>query len=378
MFSLNFRTNIYDPDTGDGFSMDKALSVFESRKSGKKQKYLTKMLKSKDFYGYIFVDTTGESREKTKELYNLLAKPENVEVIWYTVCRDNDLEDFPRSAAVFLFTVCQYILEYSNNTCRTIELDAVRNKVSGTDRLMELRSSVTNLAKDINHALNDAVSPYAKKLARESGIPKDICIAVYKSVPQKSFITKDMIGTYLNIITDILYQEIDEYISRKIGDTADIDPYSRDFDEIDRFVDRIDWKPFFKMVLGDDFAKEIAMYLTVEGASRINRTWKNKNIVQAVWDSLTEYALTTLDKLSEGEREHMLDLYRKIVASMSGDRKEDLRVDLTKREIVSSDRFPNLAKSINKAYDKIKEAVDIARGAKERKHAADEDIPQLN
>jgi hypothetical protein len=70
----------------------------------------------------------------------------------------------------------------------------------------------------------------------------------------------------------------------------------------------------------------------------------------------------------------MVELYKKIVATMSGDEKNDLRVDLTK---VDDSIFPNIAKSVRKCYDTIKDAVNIAKGKKER-FKSDDELPTLN
>ena len=344
-------------DTDDSFSIDRALEVFDlesDMKMSKKEKFLDKMLNSKSFYGFIFVDNDGDRKEKLKKLYRLMSERENLIVICNTLDDSNYLE-YPRTAAAFLYTVCTYVISACNGASDEVARDFKNGKIRRSEKEDKMDDIETNFAyaKKINNEyINKMIKPYAKKISNRSGVPKDVCMDIIKNIPEKAYINKKQIGSYLNILTDILYTGIDEY------------------DEIDG----IDWEPFFKALIGDAYAKDVAMYLTVEGAGRIERNWKNKRTVQDVWDSLTKYALDTLEELSSNDIDHMVELYKKIVASMSGDEKNDLRVDLTK---VDDSIFPNIAKSVRKCYDTIKDAVNIAKGKKER-FKSDDELPTLN
>jgi hypothetical protein len=351
-----FGINLYVDRNDDSFSIDRALDVFTSGKDmkmSKKEKFLDKMLNSPNFYGFVFVDNNGEKKEKLKKFYKTMSEKENLEVI------NNTLEDYgldyPRSAATFLFTVCSYVTTECNKLADSVDADFK----SGSIRRSEKEDKMDDIeerfayAKSINNDfLNSMIKGYAKKMSRKTGLPKEVCLQVVKNVPEKAYITKDSIGQYMNIITDTLYTEIDEYDD----------------------VDRIDWENFFKMVIGDEFTKEVAMYLTVESANRIKRTWKNSETVQDVWDSLSAYALETLENSPPTVIDHMIGLYKKIVASMSGDEKNDLRVDLTK---LDEDVFPKIRASVDKCYNDIKKAVDIAKGKKDR-YKKDGELATLN
>lgn len=338
----------------DTFSIDKTLDVLtEESRMSKKVKYIDKMLNNKSFYGYVFIGSDGSKREKLKQFYKAMSRFENIKAT-YEALRDGS--DFPRSAATVLYTVCGLIVDECNSTAQDIDSSYRSGEIRRSekeDKYDELERKFAYIKKINDVYINDMIKPFAKKLSRKTGIPREVCIDVVKGVPEKAYIDKESVGGYMNIVTDILYNGLD---------TVD-----DDFDDID-------WEAFFKMIIGEQYLKDVAMYLTVEGASRIKRDWKNAARIGKIWDSLTAFALNTLEDLTEKDRDHVLGLYKKIVASMSGDSKNDLRVDLTK---IDEDIFPNIAKSVEKCYGKIKEAIDIAKGKKDR-FKQDDELPTLN
>lgn len=349
-----FGFSIYS-DRDEGFSIDTALDIFGSdTKMSKKEKYLHKMLTSKDFYGFVFVNSDGERKEKIKELYSVLTKYDNLRAI-NNALEDYPIDDYPRSAAAFLFTICSYVTNECNAVANEID-DQYRNgdirRSEKEDKYEDIEKKFAYVKRINNEFLNKIIKGYAKKLSIKTGIPREVCMDVIKSIPEKTYINKNSVPDYLNIITDIIYSGIDEYDD----------------------IEEIDWAPFFKMIVGEQFEKEVCIYLTAEVAGRIRRTWKNSATVTKIWDSLTEYALETLEELTENDRNHMISIYKKIVASMSGSSKNDLRVDLTK---IDDEIFPRIAKSVKKCYSDIKNAVDTAKGKKDRMKT-DKDTPTLD
>lgn len=348
-----FGFSIYDRDVG--FSIETALDIFKSdTKMSKKEKYLHKMLTSKDFYGYVFIGSDGARKEKLKELYNALSSYDNIRAI-NNAFEDYPLDDYPRSAATFVYTVCGYVTNECNRLADKID-EEYRNgdirRSEKDDRHEDVSRKFAYAARINNEYLNKIIKGYAKKISIKSGLPKNVVMDVIKSIPEKAYIDKASVPDYLNIITDIIYTDIDEY-----DDIPDID-----------------WDPFFKAIIGDQYIKEVVTYLTAEVAGRIRREWKNDRTVKAIWNSLTDYALNTLEDLSENDRNHMIDIYKKVVASMNGDSKNDLRFDLTK---IDEDIFPKIAASVKKCYNTIKDAVDTAKGKKERIKSEGE-LPSLN
>lgn len=350
MFGFNFYT-----DRDAGFSIDDALDMFKSdTKMSKKEKFLHKMLTSKDFYGYVFINSDGARKEKLKELYTILTRYDNLRAVSATF-EDYPIDDFPRTAAAFIFTVCEYVTNECNRVAARIDSDYRDGNIRRSDKedqMDELEKKFAYAQKINNDYLNKIVKAYAKKISGKTGIPREVCMDVIKAIPEKSYINLAAIPDYLNVITDLIYSGIDEYDD----------------------IEEIDWDPFFRMILGEQYLKEVCIYLTAEVAGRIRRTWKNKDTVTRVWDSLTNYALETLEELTENDRCHMIDIYKKVVASMSGSSKNDLRVDLTK---IDEDVFPRIAKSVRKCYDSIKDAVKTAKGKKDRMKT-EEPLPSLD
>lgn len=349
-----FGYSIYH-DRDEGFSIDEALDMLDSDvKMSKKEKYLHKMLTSKDFYGFVFINSNGARKEKVKQLCAILASYDNLKAI-NNALEDYPIDDYPRTAASFLFSICAYVTNECNEVANSIDKDYhddVIGRSEKEDRYEDIERKFAYVKRINNEYLNKIIKGYAKKLSLKTGIPREVCMDVIKSIPEKAYIDKTSVPDYLNIITDIIYSGIDEYDD----------------------INDIDWDPFFKMIVGDQYIKEVCIYLTAEVAGRIRRTWKNKATVVKIWDSLTNYALETLEELTENDRTHMIDIYKKIVASMSGSSKNDLRVDLTK---IDEDVFPKIAKTVQKCYDSIKNAVDTAKGKKDR-IKNDGELPSLD
>jgi hypothetical protein len=339
------------------FSINEAIDTFSDMdlKMSKKEKYLDKLLSSKNFYGYIFIckDDDGPKKEKLKKFYKTITHIDNLKCILNTL-EDFRIDDYPRSSAAFIFTVCQYVLAECNDSAAKVDDDyrngAIR-RGEKEDRYDSIEEKFAYI-KRINEYINDFIKPFAKKIYRKSGVPKDVAMTVIKNVPEKQYITKWQLGGFMNIITDALYQGID------------------DCEEIDR----IDWEPFFESIVGKDLLKDVAVYLTVEGTSRIKRNWKNAARIQEIWDSLTTFALDTLEESPSDDIDHMIGIYKKMVAGMSGDEKNDLRVDLTK---LKEEVFPNICKSVEKCYNTIKDAIKVAKGKKDR-FKSDDEIETLN
>lgn len=342
-------------DRDEGFSIETALDIFSSdTKMNKKEKFLHKMLTSKDFYGYVFINNDGARKEKLKQLYSMLSSYDNLRAI-NGALEDYPLDDYPRSAAAFLFTVCSYVTSECNKVAQKIDDDYRSGDIRRSekeDKYDDIERKFAYAKRINNDYLNSIIKPYAKKMAIRTNLPKDVCMNVIKSVPEKAYINKDNVADYLNVLTDVIYTSIDEYDD----------------------IDEIEWEPFFKMVIGDQYIKDVATYLTAEVTGRIRRTWKNSKTVKYIWDALTDYAMETLEDLNDNDRDHMVGIYKKVVGSMSDAAKNDLRVDLTK---IDEEIFPKIAKSVEKCYNSIKDAIDVAKGRKDR-IKNDGELPSLD
>ena len=183
MFGFTFKY----PDMDSAFSIDKTLDVFSDRdlKLSKKEKYLDKILNSKNFYGYIFTigDNDGAKKEKLKKLYKIMTDVSNLDVI-IAALEDFRIDNYPRSAATFIYTICNYVTSECNINAAKIDADfkdGIIRRSEKEDRLEDVEEKFARVKQINNRYINDMIKPYAKKLYRKSGVPKDICMTIVGS-----------------------------------------------------------------------------------------------------------------------------------------------------------------------------------------------------
>ena len=311
------------------------IMLSDELKSSKKEKYLYKVLTSEDFYGWMFNPPMSMNIEKTKEnIYNAMTRNKSLKILW-SCLRDYDPDDFPRTAAVFIFSLCNYATDLCNKDAKDIDTAYKNGEIDRNERDDEYERADRrfNSVTKVNELCSKIVERKAKKVSRRTGLPMNVVTEAFKTVPEEYYLTRKKIGYYLNIVNTQLYSSIDD---------------------IDSDISDIDWSEFFRPLFGVQNETEVAMLLCLEGTSRIAKEWKNLNRIHKIWDSLTGYSLEVLEKTDVSSRAHMLDVYTKIVATMNESNKKDLRVDLT-----TLDRtvFPNISRSVDAIRDKIKEAV---------------------
>lgn len=321
------------------FSINEMLEILtdDEIKTSKKEKYLWRTLNSEDFYGWLFNPPKSMNTEKLKEnLFNALTKKESLKAL-YGMLVDNEVERLPRTAAVFIFSICNYAVDLCQKDAAEID-SAYRN---GEIDKYEVRDEYDrndkrfNRVKRINDLCGRIVEHDAKKISRYSGLPMNVVSEALKTVPEPDYVGPKKIGFYLNIVNSQLYNSIDA---------------------IEDDVEYVKWSEFFGPLFGRRNEIEVAMYLTLEGTSRIAKDWKNLSKIRYIWDSLTGYALEVLEKSDSASRNHMLELYTKIISTMNESNKNDLRVDLTS---LDKNVFPNISRSVSAIYDKIREARKI-------------------
>lgn len=305
-------------------------------KNSKKEKYLRKVLMSEDFLGYIFNPPQDMTTERTKvDLYEVMGQPGILKLIINTIM-DYGYESFNRTTAVFLYSVCQSVVDKCNSDDAEVR-EAYRGgdiSRSSKEAAYERIERKFSYAMKINDACNKIVKDDMKRLLRQTDLPKETITNSLKCVPEARFLKRDKVGYYLNIVTSEIYSTIDEDESY--------------------YVKHVDWAPFFRYLFGRDNEVQVAMFLTLEGTSRIKKDWRNAKTITAIWDSLTAYALEVLESSGAEERAHMLDLYSKIVSSMNESNRNELRVDL---RALDDTVFPNLTRSIASIKDKLGAAI---------------------
>lgn len=332
------------------FNMKEFIGVLtdDYMKNSKKEKYLHRTLVSDDFYGWIFNPPQEMTTEKIKEdMYKTLTCNGMLKLIINTLI-DFGYDSYSRTAAVFLYSVCTYAMDLCNSETNDADEAYKRGDIgrSSRDSAYERADKRFAYVSRINELCNKIVKRDAKRVWVRTGLPKAAVTNAFKTVPEKKFLRNDKVGYYLNIVTTQLYKDIDE-------------------DDIMDFRADEDWSTFFVSLFGRDNEVQVAMFLTLEGTSRIAKNWRDMNRIRAVWDSLTGYALSVLEDAGASERSHMLDLYVKIVSSMNESNRDELRVDLRK---LDEDAFPNLTRSINNIKDKLRDAaMSVKNNADETK-----------
>lgn len=318
------------------FSIDEMLDILTDGdiKTSRKENYLYHTLLSDDFYGWLFNPPKSMNTEKLKEnLFNALTRKDNLKAL-YGMLVDNRTDRFPRTAAVFIFSICNYAVDLCRKDAEDIDR-AYKNKEIDKYECREEYEKTDkrfNRVSKINDLCSKIVEHDAKKISRYSGLPMSVVTEALKTVPETDYVSPKKIGFYLNIVNQQLYSSIDV---------------------IDDDIEYVKWSEFFIPLFGKRNETEVAMYLTLEGTSRIAKDWKNLNRIHYIWDSLTGYALDVLEKADNSSRNHMLELYTKIISTMNESNKSDLRVDLTS---LDKSVFPNITRSVSAIYDRIKEA----------------------
>lgn len=313
----------------------------ESKRVKKMKGYLT----SDDFYGWLFcstVDKVPNLEELSVEMYDLITKKKALNTIIDTI-DEYGVDKFDRTAATFLFTVAKYAVDSADDYAAEITQQRKDDKISKADArdAGEKLEKIRSLAATVNTLAGKIAKDDSKILSRKSGMPKEICIAAYKIVPDPKFIPTFRLSYFIDTLMNEIYKRIDTY-------------------ETD--IDDIDWTTFFKVIFerkNDDGSYQkknvydIATFLLLEGVSRV-KSFSSKN-TRVIWDSLTSWALRALDKADPQTQEHMLDIYVKKIDSMFKNGTPELRVNLL---TVGRNEFPKLATAIDGYKDRIQAIVN--------------------
>lgn len=250
---------------------------------------------------------------------------------------------YPRWAPVFLNTIVENAAAVAVTGAKELDKALENGDISKSDAKDKKDSfeKIYRRAEQLDKRINKMVKQDAKRLWSASGVPKDVCKLVMRTAPELSkeahakrpLIARNRLSVWLPMQLNVLYTHAEE-IARDIGD--------------------VNWKSFFKITLGADNLPDVATILLVEGVDRIKDI--DSESVRTVWDSLTAFALNTLENAESGTRSKMIEQYIKRVTNMFQNGTQDLRADLTQ---LSAKEFPNLAKTISTYSAKLKEAFNV-------------------
>jgi hypothetical protein len=315
------------------FDYDKTLRVLEDFKhlSSKKQKKVMKSL----FYDDTFIEWLFQPKQvpnlkdTVSAMYAQFTKPIVMEAMVEAI-KEEGYREFTRSHATFLFSVANIAIQGNNEMLEEISRQKKDDEISGkearrlSDKIEESNEIINSLLK----VAKKIIKRDAAELARESHLPKYICMTALHSIPEPKYIDKYKIGFYLNNLFNSIYSEVEEN---------------------GEFETNVRWKVFFKEIFGKDNVVEAATFVLLEGVHRIDKYINSKD-VKVCWDSLTTFALRELNDAPQQLRQQMIELYIKRIDKMFANKSFDLRVDLTD---ISDRAFPNLVETIEKYTDKI-------------------------
>lgn len=326
------------------------------RDRDERRKTLKKYLSSPELYRCIFIpENTPNIPEDLGKMMEYLSKKRMVKDI-RSIIHDEDYEKFQgsyRSSSEERFKAFRsfvaLVYSVSNVAASAVKDDGnrynemVKNNAMKRD-LRELRDHIEEYSQaieDLGIALHKLVKKEAKHLSQKTGLPRDLCEHAICSTP--GYINKNQISNYLSIMLSIIYSYVNEN-----GDFVDRGKFRR----YNKFND-IDWGNFFGYLYGKENLPDIAIYITLEGVNRIDQYHSDE--VRDCWDSLTFFALDTLEKSPMTIKESMMDTYLQVISTMFANGSNDLRVNLL---TLDNGEYPTLVKMIDKYAGKIKDVID--------------------
>lgn len=298
---------------------------------------------NKDFAGALFNPSDSDNiAEYVSALYKVTAKP-RVMKLFINAVSEYGPEKLDRWVGTYLYSVASFNLDALNASLKKTQDDFDDDKINHNQykRQNQDADEILEITKKLNKIAGKVVKSEAKIIAKKSGLDKEFVKYALKTNPDPKYINSNRIGYFLNQLLNELYTELDE-------------------DKCDEDIRDIDWKYFFRSVYGKENVLDVATFVLLEGAHRTSG-FKSQN-VRKIWDSLTAYALDTLENADAPSRNQMIELYLKRIEKMFANGSFDLRVDL--RTIPTND-FPRLTQ----ALEKYKERLDNAFKTKTTKNA---------
>lgn len=186
----------------------------------------------------------------------------------------------------------------------------------------------------------------ARMLSRRSGVPKKLCQSGLYTVPDASLLNTYKIGYYLDLLLNNIYGFVD-----MTGGLVD-------------FQTEVNWTRYFEKVFSLARLPDVASLIMLESPDRIEKYHNQPAAVRDCWDSLTTWALKTLNNQSSDIRDHMIELLLKRVNNRLAKWKFNTRVDLRKIDQVNfHDLFDTVSKYKSK-FDELAEKAAVLSNAK--------------
>ena len=275
------------------------------------------------------------------EIYNLLRRQDNVRAM-IDMLKSEPVDAFNQSHAEFLNNFVSLCIEELNNDISTAKKRREDGEITKSE-LAEFLEQSDGYTEELQVLLKRArkiVKQDAKYLRDKTGIPKELIIAAMLHCPEHKYITKYQISYYMQMVLNAMY---DEAITLYGKHDSGFVPYPDT------------WKVFFSALFGKENVTNCAISILLEGMGKYKK-YIDYEVVEMMWNSLTEFALQALNDTTDEKRVQMLDLYMKKIEKMFRNKhSNDLRFDL---RTVSKINYPKLFDTLSKYINKITDIVE--------------------
>lgn len=337
---------MYDRD--DLAVLERAQELFEdaSRSPGEKlERKLRSLVADERFLKAMFKPDTAKVPKETinaaiARIYDVASKRSAIATLAEAIS-DYGYMDMGRASATFLVSLVNLGMATIDEKATDLGREKDHDEVSDREYNRQM-AKLDSYQEDLHRLLKYAkriVRNKARDLAEISNLPRNICTSALFSVPGVEYVDTYKVGFYLKTVLSNIYGYVN------------IAP-----EEFDDF-DEVRWREFFRAIFGKNRLPDVASLILLEGVERI-QNYDNYRDVRACWDSITQFALKTLNGAPESIRDQMIQLYLKRLNKMLANHDVDLRVDL---RMIDDFRFDKLAETVTKYKAKIDSIMKMAR-----------------
>ena len=328
--------------------LNRAYELFDDASHGSGdslKRKLVRLIGDEEFLMAIYrPDTKATTKEQLNTLigqvFDVASKKNCINTIAEAIS-DNGYYELGRPSACFLVTLVNLGMATIDSKATDLGRAKDHEEISTREYDKGMRR-LENFQDDLQVLLKYAkriVKGKAVRLSDDTGLPKTICTSALFTVPGAEYLDTYKIGFYLNTLLGNLYG----YVNMS----------PEDFDDFDD----VNWKEFFRAIFGRERLPDVASLILLEGVDKIDK-YENYRDVRACWDSITQFALKTLNQSPASIRDQMIELYLKRVNKMLADHDINLRVDL---RMIDDFRFDKLAETVRKYKDKIDAIMKAAK-----------------
>lgn len=316
----------------------KKLGKFNDLSNKKQKKVLETIFCSEEFREWFYgMGENATDQPMTKpmvtKIFATLSNPVTMKRVTKFI-NNKTSEDFDRSACAIGFLVVEQAIEASNNANREIS-ESYKNGDLASKEAKEYKAKSEKYSEyvaDLMSALKEKAKVDVKEICKKTNLPKGMVYTTYFMIPGRKYIPRHKIGMYVNQLLQEIY--------KWTGNSGMED------------VSSIKWGSYFGNFFGSEMTSSAAISVLLEGVRRIDtyREAEHFDSVREVWDSLTNFALSELDRAPENIRRQMIELYLKridrIFRNGNGPR---LRVDM----LNIPNNFQQLADTVSRYTERI-------------------------